>query len=61
MKGKPVQEMSFKELREFVQQVQREIEDRSSEQTFIPKAYFNHRRDGLLPEEIDYDMCHIFR
>lgn len=43
-------------------EVEKEIEERKlNSQTFIPTEYRRHRLRGLRPDQIDYDMCNIFR
>ena len=61
MKGKPVEEMTLAELEEFVKAVRAEIKELNEHPMFISETYFEHRKRGLTPEEIHYDMCHIFR
>ena len=41
--------------------IQEEIKVKSRNVAFIPSEWKRHRLCGLSPEEIDYDMCHIFR
>ncbi len=46
---------------EFEAELEREIEEQSKVPTFIPSLWREHRRKGMEPDEIDYDMCHVFR
>lgn len=44
-------------------QINKEIEEIQKKEGwgFLPNEYRRWRKKGLKPEEIDYDMCHIFR
>lgn len=48
---------------EFEKLIEQEVQERLKEKdrTFLPSAYKDCRRRGHKPEDIDYDMCHIFR
>jgi len=38
-----------------------EIKKRSDDPCFLASEWRKHRREGLEPEEIHYDMCYIWR
>ncbi len=42
-------------------QIEKEIEERKGDSTFLSSEWRELRREGHKPEDIDYDMCHIFR
>lgn len=42
-------------------QIDKEIKDHGKCQTFWPDVYRKLRREGYLPERIDYDMSHMWR
>lgn len=49
---------------EFEAQVSSEIVQHLREhkcKNFLPDTYRHWREQGCEPEDIDYDMCHIFR
>ncbi len=55
-------ELSLAQRKRLDQAIAREIKEKSKlSQTFLPDAYRSWRREGYKPNEIDYDMCHIFR
>lgn len=37
------------------------VEKKKDSKTFIDTEYRKHRLRGLRPDQIDYDMCNIFR
>jgi uncharacterized protein YdhG (YjbR/CyaY superfamily) len=47
--------------RELEKQIRLEIKEKSKDCCFIPEEYAKFRRKGMKPEDIDYDMCHIWR
>lgn len=38
-----------------------EIEARKNDVTFLPEAWWRLRKEGRDPDEIGYDMCHVWR
>lgn len=41
--------------------IDKEIEERKGEVQFLPDEYRRFRLKGMKPEEIHYDLCHIWR
>lgn len=57
----PFRELSLGKQKELDRQIDVEIRKKSANVAFVPDEYRRLRRNGYSPDEIHYDMCHVFR
>jgi len=61
-RGKKYENMSPQQRGAFNRKVKREIKERDKPgRLFLPEEWRKWRKMGYRPEQIDYDMCHVFR
>lgn len=61
-RGKPYHRMTPGQKSWLTRQIKQEIKERDKPgRLFLPTCWRKYRLEGYLPDQIDYDMCHVFR